>query len=339
MAGEDRAKAGSVTRELQAAPYKFDFFQAARRIECSRSDIPRIGCSQHPREDAVRFCQEPSLAFAPSTISRYSPASGDRRPRVFVNFFGLLGPNGPMPLHITEFVRERVRHHGDRTLARFFDLFNHRMIALFYRAWASNQQTVSYEREDQDRIAVYIGSLFGIGMSAFRNRDAIPDVAKLHYSGRLVCGTRHAEGLRAIVSNYFGVPAETEEFVGEWVELPEGCRCCLGDSPETGLVGRTVIVGSRVWQCQHKFRIRLGPMGLGGYLRMLPGRDSLGRLIAWVRNYLGDELSWDVQLVLRAEEVPEVHLGQTGRLGWTTWMKSKPFEKDADDLVLRPLVA
>jgi type VI secretion system protein ImpH len=336
MASENWSEADSLTRRLEDAPYSFDFFQAVRRIECSHPDLPRVGHSQRPREEAVRFCQEVSLAFAPSTIAAYAPASGVRPPRFFVNFFGLFGPNGPLPLHITEWARERIRHHGDQTFARFLDVFHHRMVSLFYRAWACNQQVVSHDRRGDDRFFAYIGSLFGIGMSSFWGRDAAPDVAKLHYSGRLSCPTHHAEGLRSILSDYFRIRAELKEFVGEWIDLPRASRCRLGESPETGLVGSTVIVGSRIWQCQHKFRVKLGPMRLSDYQRMLPGGDSLGRLIAWVRNYIGDELSWDVQLILMAEEVPPLRLGQTGKLGWTTWLTSKPLEEDADDLVLRP---
>jgi type VI secretion system protein ImpH len=339
MASKDRSKADSLTRRLEEAPYSFDFFQAVRRIECTRPDLSRVGHSQRPREDPIRFCQEASLAFAPSAVVGYRAGSGGRPPRLFVSFLGLLGPNGPMPLHITECVRDRIRHHGDETLARFLDVFHHRTLSLFYRAWACNQQAVSYDRRGDDRFAGYTGSLFGIGMSSFRGRDAVPDLAKLHYSGRLVSGTGHAEGLRAILSDYFGIAAEVDEFVGEWIDLPPDCCCRLGASPETGLVGSTTIVGSRIWQCQHKFRVKLGPMGLSDYERMLPGGDSLQRLIAWIRNYGGDELSWDVQLILKAEEVPQLRLGQTGRLGWTTWLSSKALEEDADDLVLRPFAA
>ena len=339
MASKDWSKGDSLTRQLMNAPYSFDFFQAVRRIECIRPDLPRVGHSQRPREDPIRFCQEASLAFAPSTIAGYRPGPGGRPPRFFVYFLGLLGPNGPMPLHITECVRERIRHHRDETLARFLDIFHHRMISLFYRAWACNQQTVSSQRDGDDRFAVYIGSLFGIGMDSFRDRDAVSDIAKLHYSGRLACGTCHAQGLRAILSNYFGIAAEIDEFIGEWIDLPEDCCCRLGASPESGLVGSTAIVGSRVWQCQHKFRVKLGPMGLSDYQRMLPGHDSLERLIGWIRNYVGDELSWDLQLILKAEEVPQLQLGRIAQLGWTTWLSSKPFEEDVDDLVLRPFAA
>jgi type VI secretion system protein ImpH len=256
-----------------------------------------------------------------------------------VNFLGLLGTNGPMPLIITEYVYDRLHNHRDRTLASFLDVFNHRMISLFYRAWACNQQSVSHDRKDEDRFAVYIGSLFGIGEDSFRNRDAVPDIAKLHYSGRLVCPTGNAEGLKEILQDYFGTEVDIEEFVGQWIDLPPEHRCQMGRSPENARLGSTLVVGSSFWECQQKFRIKLGPMSLSDYRRMLPGSDSIQRLVAWVKNYVGDELSWELQLILCAKEVPNICLGKIGQLGWSTWLCSKKSEKDADDLVLRTLVA
>ncbi len=251
-----------------------------------------------------------------------------------VNFMGLLGPQGPMPLHLTEYAHDRKLNHDDPTLARFLDIFNHRMISLFYRAWACNRQTISHDRPNEDRFSNYIGSLIGIGTDALRNRDAVSDMAKLHYSSHLVCQTRHAEGLRAILEDYFGVKTVIEEFVGQWITLPEAYRCRLGQSAENATVGVNAVIGSRIWDCQQKFRIVMGPMGLSDYERLLPGSGSFEALKAWVRNYVGDELSWELRLILKAAEIPAIHLGEAGRLGWTTWLKSRPFEQDADDLVL-----
>jgi len=336
MAGESGTEAHSLAARLAETPHAFDFFLAVRRLENVRPDQPRVGHSKRPLEDPLRFCQEASLAFAPRTISAFRTDVGSRAPRMFVNFLGLLGPNGPMPLHLTQYVRERVLIHHDETLARFLDVFNHRMLSFFYRAWAANQQTVQFERGDDDRFALYIGSMFGIGMESYRRRDAVPDVAKLHYSGHLVCQTRHPEGICQTLEDYYGIRVEIREFVGQMLDVPDDCVCRLGESPETGSLGWTAIVGQRVWECQQKFRLRFGPMTLREYERLLPGGDSLRRLIAWMKNYLADELLWDVQLILKKEEVPPLKMGTIGRLGWTTWLTSEPLDHDADDLILQP---
>jgi type VI secretion system protein ImpH len=336
MAGESGTEARSLAGRLEETPHAFDFFMAVRRLENLRPNQPRVGHSRRPQEDPVRFCQEASLAFAPRTISGFRTDVGARAPRMFVNFLGLLGPNGPMPLHLTQYVRERVLIHHDQALARFLDVFNHRMLSFFYRAWAANQQTVQFERGDEDCFAMYVGSMFGIGMETYRRRDAIPDVAKLHYSGHLVCQTRHPEGICQALEDYYGIRVEVREFIGQMLDVPDDCVCRLGESPETGSLGWTAIVGQRVWECQQKFRLRFGPMALREYERLLPGGQSLRRLIAWMKNYLADELLWDVQLVLKKEEVPPLKMGTIGQLGWTTWLTSEPLDHDADDLILRP---
>ena len=247
MANENGSKTDPLIEMLESRGFDFDFFQASRRIECAHKDKPRIGCSSRFDEDPILFCQDVSLAFAPSAIvGCKKPEEGPLK--MLVSFFGLSGTNGPMPAHITEYVRSRLRNHGDNTLANFLDIFNHRMISLFYRAWSCNQQNLSFDREDdEDRFAVYIGSLFGIGEESFRNRDSLDDVAKLHYSGHLVCQNRTCDGLRATLEDYFGVPVEIEEFVGQWIDIPEDCQCKMGDSAETGSLGESVIVGSRFW--------------------------------------------------------------------------------------------
>ncbi|MBM4032662.1 MAG: type VI secretion system baseplate subunit TssG [Planctomycetes bacterium] len=338
MAIEDRTAADAVLRRLYENPYSFDFFMAVRRLENCFPSRPRTGHSRTPAGDPVRFGQDPTLAFPPSTLKGLAFGKDGRAPRLLLHFMGLLGPNGPLPLQLTAYARERQLA-KDNTLARFLDVFNHRMVSLFYRAWAASQQAVQFERGGDDRFAVYVGSLFGIGMPSLRNRDAVPDVAKLHYSGRLACQTRHAEGLRALLEDYFRIKVNLQEFWGQWLDIPADCQCRVGETPRTGLLGRTIVVGSKLWDCQQKFRLRFGPMGLADYERMLPGGNSLVRLVVWARNYVGDELSWDLQLVLKKEEVPKTRMGQYGRLGWTTWLQSKPFGRDADDLVLTPCAA
>jgi type VI secretion system protein ImpH len=130
------------------------------------------------------------------------------------------------------------------------------------------------------------------------------------------------------------MPTAIETFSGQWLTLPENSVCRLGATPETGSLGVTTIVGSRFWDCQLKFRIRLGPMTLSDLYRLLPTGTSFTRLRTWVLNYANEEFFWDAQLVLKREEVPETCLGQAGMLGWTTWVRSKPFGHDADDLVI-----
>ncbi len=373
MAGTDRAAADRVAllAALAARPHEFDFYQALRKLEAAFADRPRLGRSLRAADDPVRLAQYPSLAFAPSTVAAFDVGKQDP-PRLTVWFGGLMGANGPLPLHLTEYARERALHAGDWTFVRFLDIFHHRMLSLFYRTWADAQPAVQFDRPQSDRFAAYVGSLAGIGLAGLQSRDAMPDLAKLSFAGRFVCQSRHAEGLQALLAAFFELPMQIAEFVGQWLPLPDDCRCLLGQDaaewegeapaepsvpgrpaarreprpPDIGPVelgmaqlGVSATIGDRVWDCQTKFRIVAGPMGFADYQRLLPGGASLDRLAAIVKNYAGLELDWELHLLLSQREIPRTQLGTLGQLGWTTWLVSHPPQADADDLVLSPQAA
>jgi type VI secretion system protein ImpH len=253
---------------------------------------------------------------------------------VYSRHFGLFGPNGPLPLCLTEYARDRIFHHGDSTFAEFCNIFHHRLTSFFFRAWADARKTVDCDRPEDRCWPQFVGSLVGIGLESLQNRDTVPDQAKLYLAGRLVQQNRNAEGLEAIIKDFFGVPTEVQTFVGRWLRLPPNSICRLGASPETGTLGATILTGTRIWNCQMHFRLRLGPMKLADLKRLLPTGPSFGRLRDWVKFYAGDEFTWDAQLVLAKEEIPDIQLGKAGQLGWTTWLRTQPFARDAEDLIL-----
>lgn len=339
MASKSRPTSDVVALEqaLQEQVYKFGFYQTLRRFECIYHKKPRIGASVRPVDDAVRLAQEPSLTFAPATLASFKSARNGKPSELAVHFFGMFGPNGPLPLHLTEYARDRLRNSNDPTFSEFLDIFHHRMLSFFYRAWASAQPTVNFDRPEQDRFSIYTGALFGLGMPSLRNRDEIPDFTKLHFTGRLASQARNAEGLVAMIKYFFKVPAMIDQFVGEWMLLPDSCRCRLGVSPETSTLGIDIALGDYVWQCQQKFRIILGPLDLEDYERMLPTNDKGKRLRSMVRNYVGDSMNWDVNLVLKKEKVPAMQLGNSDLLGWNTWLGDRSSDDDIGDLVLEPM--
>ena len=323
---------------LERASARMDFFQALRLIENSRPDLPRVGASLRPRDDAVRFGQDPALVFHASALGQFTRADGEARARLAVNFFGLLGANGAMPIHITEYVRDRLRHGGDGTMLAFLDVFHHRMLALFYRARASAEPVISLDRSgvEADRFSQFVGSLFGIGAPGMHERDTIGDFAKLHFAGLLANKTRPASGLVTILQAYFGVPVGLEQFVGHWMRLPSASCSRLGGAEADNRLGTSMMLGRAVWDCQHKFRLIIGPLDHEDYQRFLPGGDSLSRLHAWVDNYAGLALAWDVRLVLKKAQRPPLRLGGGTRMGWSTWLASTAAARDPDQLLIDP---
>ena len=328
----------SLERRLLASGDRFDFFQALRLLECAYPELPRIGNSTRTSQDAVRFGQIPDLVFDGGQIERFEYREGGLPPRLLVNFLGIFGPEGPLPLHLTEYARDRAQHAGDHTLARFADIFHHRLIALFYRAWAVAQPVVNFDRSDGDRFGELVGSLFGLGSPGLRGRDSVQDMAKLHFAGRLAAHVRNPEGLAAILSHYLGFEVRIQEFVAGWLPLDREIRSRIGGMQAMGnALGQSVVLGERVWDAQHRFRIVAGPLSLADFRRLLPGTQGLRGLTDWVRNYVGDAYAWDLRLILRRDQVPPLALGSSARLGWTSWSGHRPHHGDRHELVVKPL--
>lgn len=328
----------ALLRDIAARPHDFDYFQALRRIDAVSIDHPRLGQSSAPAQDAVRLGQEPALTFAPRSLARVvgleqSDIKSNSQPPVRLDsyMFGLFGPNGPLPLHLTEYAFSRLHNSHDPTFARFADIFHHRMASLFFRAWAEGEPVVSRDRPDEDRFGSQLAALAGFGTSELRDRDAMPDLAKLHFVGRLASHTRNPGGLQAILSSFFETPVTIEEFIPTWIRLPEAALCLLGRDPSTGTLGSTLTAGARIQVYHHRFRIVVGALNFAAYERLLPGQPGLEKLVPIVRNYIGEELDFELNLILRYDEVPQIRLGESGRLGWTTWIGKRPHGVDARD--------
>ena len=319
---------------LRADPSSFDWFDALRRVECVYADRPRLGRSVRPADDPVRLAHSPSLEFAPRSIDRVEVGS-DGRPRIHSLMLGLWGPNGALPSHLTEYTLERERIARDATFTAFADVFHHRMLSLFYRAWAESQPTVQMDRPEDDAFAHFLGAIVGIDSPSLAGRDALPDRFRRYMAGRFVAQARNAEGLVACLRTFFAVPAQLEEFTVAWLTLPDEGRLRMGVAMAE--LGATTVLGACVRDAQHRFRIRLGPMAFGDYRRFLPGGEALRELLAIVRFYVGDGLDWDLQLVLRRDEVPLTHMGRGGRMGLSSWIGRFAGPGDAEDLVLHPL--
>jgi type VI secretion system protein ImpH len=326
--------AADVLREIADAPHKYDFFHAMRLIEAAHPDKPRMGTARRPVDEPVRLSQAADLSFAASSIASLSLTDRGGKPRVEVRFFGLFGPNGPLPLHMTAYARERRLHHHDETFSRFADLFHHRLLLLFYRAWAQAQPTVSLDRPGADRFADYVGSLVGVGGADWRGRDAAPDHTRLAFAGLLSRQVRNADGLAHLLSGYLNMAARVEQFVGRWMPLPEGERTRIGRRASsrrlsTSQLGSSAVLGRSVFDRQHHFRIHIGPLNLRAFEALLPVGSALPAVQALIKQYVGLEFGWDLRLELDKKQVPACRPGRYGRLGWTTWLGAPRGERPA----------
>lgn len=341
MATQSRRTDPSVAEELLEEGYRFDFFEAVRVLERLYPHRRPVGREARPSEEVVRFRARQSLTFPPSAIYELTePEDGKRPVEMTVAFIGLTGPLGVLPRHYTELLLERARR-KDYGLRDFLDLFNHRLISLFYRAWEKYRFPISYERAvakgaDYDEFSLNLFDLMSMGTQGLRGRLEVGDEALLFYAGLLAQHPHSASALTGILRDYFEIPVEVVQFVGQWLLLSKENRTRLGGEANNTL-GVNAIAGNRIWDQQARFRLRLGPLTFAEFHRFLPAGKAFRPLVQFTRFIAGQECDFDVQLILKAEEVPACRLGEQGarapRLGWTTWLKTKEFTKNAEDAV------
>ncbi len=329
--------ATAVEERLRREPHSFDFFQAVRLLERLLPERASVGQFAHPNTEVARFAAHPSLAFPASQIQLIEWPKAEAA-HLTLNFMGLSGPQGVLPSAYTILIIERLRA-NDETLRDFLDIFNHRIVSLFYRAWRKYRFDVACEQGEREIFSRHLLSLLGMGTEGLRDRQAVPDDALIYYTGLLAQRPRSSQALQQILCDYFDVPVEIEQFAGGWYPLDSDTQCRLaeGNSP-SGELGFGAVVGDEVWNQQSRVRIVLGPLTLERYADFLPNGKSFKTLQAWVQFFSNDEWDFEVKLILEREQVPACSLGAEGvsgpQLGWVSWVKSRPLSRDPGDTVL-----
>jgi type VI secretion system protein ImpH len=326
-----------VVDSLTKEPYTFEFFQAVRLLALMHPRRQVVGRFTRPSEEVVHFGANPEVSFPPSEINSLE-LSQDGPSTMRVNFMGLTGPLGVLPLTYSQFVLARLRAR-DRAVLDFFDIFNHRMISLFCQAWEKYRFVIPYERRERDRFSYRVLALLGLGTPGLQGRQEVSDDSLLFYSGLLSAHARSATGLRQLLCDYFGVPVEIEQFVGAWYSVDRDSQYRLSDgSRDEERLGFGCVVGDEVWDQQSRVRIRMGPLTLDQYMDFLPGGSAWCHVKALTGFFAGNEYDMELQLVLRRDDVPACGLPDAPesapRLGWTSWVKNAPFTRDPGETVL-----
>jgi len=321
---------------LTDRPRGFAFFRAVHVLSRLHPERNPIGEWHDPSTEIIRFVVPPSLAFPPTEITSLdlTELDANRPARMGVAFFGLTGPQGVMPHAYTQHVADRTRAR-DTAMRDFLDMFHHRLISLFYRAWARHRFVESVESGRPDRLRDHLLDLIGFGTKGVQNRSAVRDDSLAYYAGLLAARPRSATGLAQLVADYFAVRAVVEQFVGAWRTLGSTGRFDVGADSDDGRLGFGV-VGDAVWDPQARVRLRLGPLTRRQFDDFLPSGSAHAALVALARLYADEQVGVEAQLVLKRDDVPGVRLGAPDipTLGLGTWLRVHPMQRDPDETVL-----
>lgn len=324
-AGPSRADLNPDNSAQEALPPGIEAFELMRRLETPESRFGRAG---GPAREPARLGQQIRLGPAACEVAAWSPAQGEAPARIAVEITGLFGPEGPMPLNLSRRVLERMSERWfpgdpspepgtDRTFLEFCNLLQHRMMALYYRAFAESQPAVAADHGGRGRFSDMLAALAGIGLPGV-SRTLDDPILVLRHATTLASEPRSPERLEEILSDLLDAPVRVAEFKPYWQVIPSGLGSRLG-CVHAGL-GRGAVLGPRIYQPQSRAEIVIGPLRAGQYRALMgPGRlrDSLRRLLAFV---MGEEIGFDLRLVLAAAEIPAPMLGEGMALGRTAWL-------------------
>jgi len=314
-------------------PHAWEFFAAVRALQSARGDRPAVGRSTRIEQDFLRFKQEPTLSFQPTELIDFKAVEDADAPMWEIRqvFFGFFGPNGPLPTHITEDAISDLRDSGrHRLLPDFCDLLQHRMTSLLYRAWESTQITASRDLGGEDPYKRRIGALFGEALPGFADREALSDDTKRYISGHLSARRGSVAALEAVVETITGAKAKVDQYIGEWLPIPESDRTRLGEAR----LGIDTTIGERAFSAQSRIRISTARLNFEDYEEVLPDGTLFRPLRDAVRHVLGLGMAWEFRPVLKVSEIPKCALDGNRRLGWDTWISAEERMQDGNELAL-----
>jgi len=349
MSAPQRRNATGVIERLLCEPQQFDFFQAVRLLDRWMG----MGSPDGQGLSKLNFRNSLSMSFAPSaieslTVHRHEQgiASIDMTPA----FMGMLGVNGTLPLFYTEMLAHRELYQKDYAGRAFMDMFSHRAVSLFYEAWRKHRMPIQFEADRRSRFLPLALSLAGLGQKSLRDRlgaqkGAVADEALAFYAGTLQQRTLSARQLQQILQDYLKVPVRIEQFVGRWYALPESGRFYLGaanaqgraSGPLNGVLGRSAMLGERVWQRDLRMRVVLGPLKHSKFRRFLPGEAGALALKELLTMLSGVSLEYEINLQLQRDDVQGAALGSNRpatacRLGWDTFLQTRSANEDRVDV-------
>jgi type VI secretion system protein ImpH len=334
-------RGGAPIARLKDQPQRFSFDAAVRVLTFLRRRADPAA--------VARFTSTTGSSYLSAEVTQVRTDPEISEPLVTVGVIGLTGPAGVLPRYYTDAVVADQRSRAF-SLTRFLDLISHRMVAAFASAGAKYRPhraadvgALAAGPERADPVAESLLSLTGYGTPHLADRLLAGPAALRHYSGFFAAHPRSADRLMALASDWLGRPVTVEQFAGAWLTLPVEQRSRLGAGLSPGKFSQLSVdaaAGVRAWDQQARILLRIGPLDLAYFERLLPDQPLLRELIALVRAYVGFEVGFAVNPVLARDAVPAPVLAPPGGkndgsarplLGWNTWLPtSQATRRQAD---------
>jgi type VI secretion system protein ImpH len=336
-------------------PHEYRFFQALRLLERWEQHIAdERGLPQDQAVIRLRFLNSVALSFPPSEIEsacaydlegnkiapdklRAAILSNDISTiEIVPSFLGLLGIHGALPVHYTEKLLTHDTLKRNPAAKAFFDLFSDRMVALFYQAWKKYRLPMQFESKPRKHYLSLLLSLSGLEHPVLRNRlnqspGAVYDDALARYTTPSRQRPMSAMYLQRVLADYFRAPLRVEQFAGRWYNIPIQAQALIGR--DDVVLGEAAYVGERVWQCDLRLRIWIGPLNGAQFDAFLPGRDRAIALEKLLLLWGGMTFEYEIRLIKAREDITGCAFDEANPtlLGWNTFLTTQAVAEDRSD--------
>lgn len=325
MATSQRQTDASLMERIAASRFADgdDFFELVRLLERTtraRADaICALPGHDGPLDrEPVRFHASQHAAFPGRAVERIRPREGnDEHVDMDVSFFGLTGPTGVLPTHYGNLVQTRLKQR-DSALADFLDLFNHRLIGLFYRSWGKYRLALQHEANPEN-------NGFARALRALAGQHPLQHFdPRLFYGGHFSRYTRSASNLERLLGDFLDAGVHVDAFIGHWIPIARDHRLRIGtgDRGQNNRLGEGVMPGKRAWDMQSKFCIHIGPISDGRYAQCMPGGPRFDALRRLIEEYVPQHLDIELRYLIRGEQLRA--LGTRLQLGLNVWLQRDP---------------
>lgn len=358
MASTRRRSDTSLTNAIFEDPQSFDIFQAIRVLEGLAAAEARqtgqpldpVGRNISPASAPLKIKASVPLAFAATEVTSVRRPRNGEPVELTQTVIGLTGPSGVLPHSLSELVQVSVRERNP-ALREFLDLFNNRLAALLFEAWAKTRIEIERERAANvgtpQPIDHALRAIVGLAFDATSDRTNVPDSTSVFFGGLLSRQGRSVTAVENVMSGALGHVVEVEQFRGEWVAIATSDRTRLPSQDERdgafARLGHDAIIGAHAYDVQSSVMIRVGPLSYGHFRSLLPDGMRATLLTDLAAQALGPDKTFLVGLRLLPDEVPPLRLEPdqnsptASRLGWNTWLLADSPRREPASAEFRPL--
>ncbi|GAB1261898.1 type VI secretion system baseplate subunit TssG [Aurantivibrio plasticivorans] len=333
MATESRESNAAVTAPLPVRSGDSNsLFQLVRLLErhaqkqadARDEDVTTLGDDGLPTDEVVRFKSNLNMAFSAGAYEQLrtsqSGVDGDKH-EILVNFMGLLGTSGVLPQHYTRLAQVRNKQ-KDYALSGFLDLFNHRLVSLYYRSWVKYRVAAQYEifrsKNKVDPFSQLVKGLSG-------NTDRTISETQQFYSGYFSRKVRSGTNLQMMLKHFTNTDVDIKYFQGRWLEIAKEDRSRLSsvNTSRSLTLGQGLPLGKRCWDMQSAIKLILGPISHELYQRIGPGSKKYQQMTALIKAYVPINMQVKLEYLVESDGRFNCRLDGQFKLGRNAWLISK----------------